>query len=706
MATLTAAYLPTLGRIRLTLGSPTTNVRYQLQRSTDGGTTWVGVRGGSGMGTAGVTVVDDYEYTPNVENLYRILAPVFFESFNREYPVGAALALTGGSNSYASTPDNAALDITGDIEMAADIAPTQWPPATDQTVMGKYMDSTANRSYRLDVLTTGKIRITWSTDGTNNFSISSAVPVDIIGGERVSIRVTFDVNNGAGGRTATFYTAAGGTNLNGPWVQLGSAQTTATVTSIFSGTAALEVGSRNGGNNRFIGQIFAARVRNGIGGTIVANPFFQSQAPGTTNFVDSAGRTWTVQAGASIVAVSPVPGSNWGTADTGQTWNLGGSSTGFALWVQNGVGVVRSTQPAGRIVNQITSAIPGLTDGDLTFSAIFPGSRASMDASVEWAVGLRSPDFVNTYEANIRFRPEGSNYAVELRLGKFIADVYTQLGTSATLGTWTPGIPWHVRFRLQGTSLAAKAWQEGASEPANWTLFVTDTSIVAGTAISMRAFKGSGAAYEQWFGPIEANTIPPTVADQEAITPVQEETFLKSVTYPLLNRQLDCVNWDALERDSRAGFFDIKGRHEILAIADVGSSGSFTLTFVTEDEDTMRGVRSLLTYGGILYLQPPGDVEEDCPTDYSGIPDGYMMWDGHVERHSLPGTNIRGWSVGFTRVAAVDQEGVIPTTMTWQMLWDMIGPEGTWETVWATWPTWQDLWLEEGDASSFGGTVL
>jgi hypothetical protein len=704
MATLTAQYLPTLGRVRLTLGSPLPNVRYRLQRSTDGGTTWVDVRGGSGMGTLGVTVVDDYEYTPNVENQYRIIEPLFYDSFNRTYPTGATLELTGAADSYASTPDVAALDIVGDIEMLVDMAPAQWPPATDQTIMGKYADATANRSYRFDVLTTGKIRFTWSTDGTNNFSLSSSIPVDIIGGERIVVRVTFDADNGAAGRTARFYTSTG-TIASGPFVELGIPQTSAGVTSIFSGTALLEVGSRNGGNNRFIGNIFAARVRNGIGGTIVANPSFTTQAPGTTNFVDSAGRTWTVQAGAAIIAVSPVPGSTWGTADTGQDWNLGGSSSGFSVWVNNGVGVVRSTGPVGHVVEQMTDNIPGLENGDITYSVIYPGSLDSLDQSLEWGVGLRTLDFNNGYESNIRFRPEAQGYEVELRIGKFVAGVYTLLGT-ADVGTWTPGIPWYVRFRVQGTSLAAKAWLEGDTEPTNWTVFVTDTSIVAGNAVYMRSFKASGLEFEQWFGPMEAHTIPPTVDSIATVTPVQAETFLKSITFPLLNRELNCVDWDALERDSRAGFFDIKGRHEILAIADVGSSSSFNLTFVTEDEATLRGIRSLLTYGGILYLQPPGDTEEDCPTDYSGIPDGFVMWDGHEERHSLRGTNTRGWTVGFTRVAAVDQAGVIPTTMTWQMLWDMIGPEGTWETVWATWPTWQDLWLEEGNVSSFGGEVL
>lgn len=705
MATLTAEYLPSLGRIRLTLGSPTTNVRYRLQRSTDGGTTWTDVRGGSGMGTQGVTVVDDYEYTPNVENQYRIIEPVFYDSFNRAYPSAGTLELTGVVNSNATTPDDAALDVPGDLDMMIDATSDQWTPSAQQGLIGKWVTGTNQRSYLLTLETSGRLRLWYSTLGTDGPSATATLPMPISAG-RIAIRATMDTNNGAGQHAITFMTAVGGTSFTAPWTQLGDVRTVTGTANTFVSTAPVEVGSYNNGNNRFTGQVHAARIRNGIGGTIVANPFFQNQAAGTTNFVDSAGRTWTVGAAASIVTISPVPGTSWGVADTGQTWSVGGSSSGYNAWVNNGVGVIRSTQPAGRIVEQLTGAIPGLEDGDITWSAIFPGSRVSMDESVEWGVGLRSTDFNNMYESNIRFRPEENDYAVELRIGKFVADSYTTLGTT-TLGTWTQGIPWHARFRVQGTSLAAKAWQEGDDEPTNWSLFVTDTSIVAGTAVNMRSFKGSGAGFEQWFGPMEAHTIPPTVGSMTTITPVQEETFLKSITFPLLNRELECVNWDSLSRESRAGFFDVKGRHEIVAVADVGSSASFTMTFVTQNEDTLRGVRALLTYGGILYLQPPGDTEEDCQFGtYSGIPDGYVMWDGHEEEHSVLGTNIRGWEVGFTRVAPVDHEGVIPTTMTWQMLWDMIGVDGTWQTVWDTWPTWQTLWLEEGNVSSFGGTVL
>lgn len=699
MATLTAQYFTDLGRVRLTLGSPIMNVEYTLQRSTDGGITWVDVRGGISMGTTSVTVVDDYEYTPNQRNDYRILEPVFYDSFNRAYPSAGTLELTGTAGSYASTPDDASLDITGDIDIRADATIT-WA-GTQQSLVSKWVSAGNQRSYLLTVESSGRLRFFRTGDGVTQTALQSTVAIPITSG-RLAVRVTLDVNNGAGGHTATFYTSTS-PGVAGPWVQLGTPVTVAGTITNFSGTAPLAVGAHDAGTLGLVdGQVHYAQVRNGIMGAIVAYPEFAAQPAGTVVFVDAAGRTWTVHPGASIVTIAPVPGTDWGTADTGQNWNLGDSSAGFNMYVNNGVGVITSSAPVGRVAEVVTDQIPGLEDGDLTWSAIYPDPANLLDIPVEWGVGLRAADSDNAYELNLRFMTDADNFNVELRIGKFVADVYTEIANGGAVGTWTSGIPWYARFRVQGTTLQAKAWEEGDTEPVNWGTVVTDTSLVAGTGVYARGYKDSGDPYEQWFGPIAANTIPPTVGATAFVTPEQLETYLKSVTFPLLNRPLDCVDWDALNRDSRAGFFDIKGRHEILAIADVGSSGSFTLTFVTDTNAELRGVRALLTFGGILYLQPPGDVEEDCPTDFSGIPDGYMMWDGSIERHSLRGTNIRGWTVGFTRVAASDQAGIIPTTITWQMLWDMIGPEGTWEDVWAMWPTWQDLWLAEGDISSFG----
>lgn len=697
MATLTATYHSDLGRVELTAGDLDANVIYSIERSTELEPTWVPVRGGQEVSTTGVTVVNDYEYTPNMENFYRLVGPSFYDSFARAFPSSGALDTPGTSGNYARTLDTAALDIVGDIDLRTDIIADTWPVASNSTLLGKYNDDTANRAYRLDALTSGLIRLAWSDDGLNVVNVSSTVAVPIDTGDRIALRATLDVNNGAGGRTVTFYTAP---TIAGPWTQLGAPVVQAGVTSIFSGTANLEVGARaDGTRDRFAGLTFASQVYNGIAGVLVANPNFAAQAPGTTMFVDSTGKTWNVIGTAAIVTHAPVPGSTWGTADTGHVWALGGSSAGFFAYVDNGVGVLGSSTPTGTVA-ELDTGSTGVVDGELTWSAIYPNSAVLLDASVEWAVGFRAVNWDNTYESNLRFRPSGDGYAVELRIGKFVANVFTLLGT-ITLGTWTTGVPWNVRFRIEGDVLSAQAWEEGTVEPSGWALTVTDTSFAAAGGMFARGFKGSGIAYEQWFGPIALNAIPTSALATASVTPTEDEVFLKSVQYPSLNKILDCVNWDALNRDSRAGFFDIKGRHEILAITDVGSSATFNLTFVTRSKAENRAIVALLTYGGVLLLQPPGDDEsEDCPVAYSGIPGGYVVPGTHIQAHAMLGRALWTWTVQFTQVAAPD-ESIVGTTITWQQLWDIIGPEGTWEDVWATWPTWQALWSTQGSSESF-----
>lgn len=699
MATITATYLDDLGRVRIELIDPVMHVTYRVQRSTDADPTWVDVRGGGAMGTDGVTIVDDFEYTPNVPNHYRLLEPAFYDSFDRAYPSGTTLELTGTSGSYLSTPDVAALDLTGDMEIAADIT-TTWG-GTDQGIAGKWTFAGDQRSYLFSILSNGRLRLWRSTDGIATPTLDSSVAVPITSG-RLCVRVTFDVNNGAGGNTATFYT---GPSMLGPWTQLGSPDTNTGTTATFSSTAPVEIGSWNGGANGLLtGQVHAVQIRSSIGGTLVANPSMQSQTPGAGSFVDSTGKTWTVNGDAALVTIAPVPGLDWGTADTGQDWNLGGTTSGFGgNYVDNGFGVIRALSGSGRISEMITDQIPGTEDAEVTWSAVYPGSAVTLDAAVEWGLGLRASDTDNTYESNLRFRTEADGYNVELRIGKFVADVYTLLGTVTLAGMWFTGIPWHIRFRVNGSTLYARAWAQGQDEPNGWHLVVNDAELTSGEGVYVRGFKSSGVGYEQWFGPIEVTAIPQGVESTVTITPEQAEVWLKSVAYPLFNQQIECTDWDALSYDARVGLFDVKGRHEILAITDVGSSGSFGLTFVTRSAAANRAVLALLTYGGVLYLQPPGDTEEECNLDYSGLPEGYVVPTAYVRPHSIRGQAIWVWEVQFTQVAAADQASIIPTLITWQMLWAILGPDGTWEDVWATWPTWQALWLTPGNPLTFGG---
>lgn len=209
---------------------------------------------------------------------------------------GTALVLTNGSPGRASTPDAAALDIVGDIDVRADLTPSTWGGTTTTSaweVMGKYDVASNQRSWMLLVGDDGRIQFRWSANGSTLNLHASTAPVRFAPGARGAIRATLDVDNGLGGFTVTFYTAP---TISGPWTQLGDAAvTTAGTTSVYASTAPLEVGDVSSLFFADIGRVFhAVEVCSGIGGSAVANPTFSAQTEGATSFTDAAGRTWSV----------------------------------------------------------------------------------------------------------------------------------------------------------------------------------------------------------------------------------------------------------------------------------------------------------------------------------------------------------------------------------------------------------------------------
>lgn len=832
MVTLTATYLDDLGRVRLTAGALLPNVPYTLQRSTDAEPTWVDVRGGGNMSTVGVTIVDDYEYDPNVENHYRLVVPAFYDSFNRQLPApidegfetlpldvtitqGAVgdmhLEVPGTAGSRSSTPDNAALDITGDIDIRATVRLDDFFTGSAMFV-SKAGGAGSQLSYQFGhqvgnlILRASTGGAVFNVNATNTPNMSTILQYQR---EWITVRVT---RVAATGVTTFYYTR--GTIDAGPWTQIGSTSAT-TAGALFSGTGTLWVGEdQTGSISPINGGVRRAQVRNGVGGTVVANPDYTAQAAATVSFADSAGRTWTQVGSATITnaiqssaawarttaqahtgswslqsgtithnqvsdAVVTLPagtastqfwyrvdvednvdyfqvfkdgtfvfqvegfqdwtqsavidltgnttltfryyrnnagsggsdaawvddltfniaasaGTTWGTADTGQTYTTSDVDAGAYAYVNNGIGVIGDPTPITDIFELDAPTDPAAVNAEVTWSSIQPA--ATLDVVVEYNMGLRGTDANNYYEGQVLFRADNT---VALRLAKLVGGVYTGLVNTLQVGEWTANIPWYARYRVNGTGLMIRAWAYGTDEPRDWQLFVSDTTFATGSNMHVRARKASGAAYEQWFGPIEIRAIPDLVAATAEITPVQDEVWLKSVAYPLFNQELDCTDWDAVSYDARVGLYDVKGRFEILAVTDVGSSGSFGLTFVSQSEAQNRAILALLTYGGVLYLQPPGDQDEDCAVDFSGLPSGFVVPTGYTKPHSIRGQSIWVWSAAFTQVAESDAENIIPTTITWQMLWAIIGEDGTWEDVWAMWPTWQDVWLTQGNIEDF-----
>lgn len=209
------------------------------------------------------------------------------------------LNLPGGSGDRASTPDTAALDITGDIDVRIEASLDDWGVTATTELLGKYNTTGNQRSYRLLLDPDGYPVFSWSTNGTAFIDVTATEPIQGAATGRIALRATLDVNNGLGGYTVTFYTA---NSIEGGYDQFGGViETVAGTTSIFASTADLHVGDiANLAFDELQGKVYAVQVRNGIGGTAVANIDFTEQTVGATSFTGDDGLTWTLSGNASI----------------------------------------------------------------------------------------------------------------------------------------------------------------------------------------------------------------------------------------------------------------------------------------------------------------------------------------------------------------------------------------------------------------------
>jgi hypothetical protein len=254
------------------------------------------------------------------------------------------LLLDGTTAGNASTPDAAALEITGDFDLRWEGEIAEWVRGDDwwgewPALVGRWKPAGNNRAYMMWV--SGDIlAVSWSTDGTDANARSYAAGILPVTTGRFAVRGVLDVNDG-GAHTVRGYWAP---SLAGPWEQIGE-QTEAGTTSVYGGgTAPLEVGVITGEITvPFYGRCYAAEVRNAVG-SVVANPDFEDQQPGATSFTDAAGRTWTLNGTAEL--------DDWHTRHTGQ------------------IADVRPVWPEGDITDGTDPDAPGLARVTMTVAGL------------------------------------------------------------------------------------------------------------------------------------------------------------------------------------------------------------------------------------------------------------------------------------------------------------------------------------------------
>jgi len=205
------------------------------------------------------------------------------------------LRMEDDTTSYVSCPDATRLHITGDIEIQLDMQLSTYT----RSVLASKDAGASNNAWTVCLNDDGTLRFFWTSTGTTGTVANSTMPLPL---GRIAIKVTLAVATG----TVTFYTAP---NISGTWTQLGSTVVTG-ATSIFASTTSLIIGANSvltdtGGFNQTPrqganGKVFAFKLLNGIGGTVVASPTFTAQAAGTTSFADAQTNTWTLTGTAEI----------------------------------------------------------------------------------------------------------------------------------------------------------------------------------------------------------------------------------------------------------------------------------------------------------------------------------------------------------------------------------------------------------------------
>ena len=216
------------------------------------------------------------------------------------------LYLPGVAGNYASTPDSAALSITGDIDIRCKVALVDWTPSAINMLVAKY-GAASHRSYKLSIGTDGKPVLIVSSDGTADITYTSSATTAVADGATKWVRVTRVSATGV----VKFYLSDDGSS----WNQLGT-DVAGTTGAIFDSDAILEIGTAVAGTlTPAAGKFYRGQVLNGVAGTVVFDADFTAKPFGANAFTETNAATVTIngalaQAGDGRVAlVSSTPGT-------------------------------------------------------------------------------------------------------------------------------------------------------------------------------------------------------------------------------------------------------------------------------------------------------------------------------------------------------------------------------------------------------------
>ncbi len=236
----------------------------------------------------------------------------------------------------------------------------------------------------------------------------------------------------------------------------------------------------------------------------VAAPTHTYAAAGTYSVslvvTGSDGDTGSVTQQLSVSAAPPAVAADqfartvargWGTADTGGAWTVSGSVTGYS--VSPGVAAM-SLAPGSQRSAWLASTTT--TDANLTTS-VTVNTLPSGDTVYPTVLG-RQVGSGNEYDARLTISAAKQVY---LWLTKTVNGVDTTLVSAGAVSgvTAAPGKTIDVRLQVSGaspTTVRARAWAAGTTEPTAWKMSATDSTPALQTAgsVGLRGYLSGAAA--------------------------------------------------------------------------------------------------------------------------------------------------------------------------------------------------------------------
>jgi PKD repeat protein len=162
--------------------------------------------------------------------------------------------------------------------------------------------------------------------------------------------------------------------------------------------------------------------------------------------------------------------NGWGSADVGGAWTRTGQASQYA--VANGVG----TQYLGAAGWSTSMALTGVSANDTDLRTSVSLDKAATGGGTYVYVTGRKVATNSEYRATLRYRSDG-RLVVALNAYKGTSTNVTLVNETLVPGAVTPGAKVNVRLQVSGsgtTTIRAKVWLDGTTEPTAWTVSTTD----------------------------------------------------------------------------------------------------------------------------------------------------------------------------------------------------------------------------------------